>query len=340
MKTYTFWNNKGGTGKTSLCFQTILQYAANHPQERILAIDLCPQANLSEYLLGGLFHGGSANLQNLWTQPAGRRSIGGYFYDHIPSAYMMFAGFSASSYICNPNTCVPNNAHIPINIDLLAGDSYVEELSNSISALASTNIPQGDAYIKVISWIVDFIHAVQDQYATIFIDTNPSFSIYTQMAIAASEKLIIPVTADNSSIRALNNVLALVYGINPNGNQLQNTFTVKMANNNLPLPQIHMVVRNRLTQYMGPASAYSVILSSLNNTTNTLKGAYPNLFSNNFSILDVYDFNTFGQIAFAETKMFSQVNVGYHVINNKRIMANQQGKTSCVNSINQIVARL
>lgn len=51
---YAFWNNKGGTGKTSLSFQTITMYAKIHKKEKILAIDLCPQANLSELLLGGL----------------------------------------------------------------------------------------------------------------------------------------------------------------------------------------------------------------------------------------------------------------------------------------------
>ena len=45
MKVYTFWNNKGGTGKTSLAFQTICHYAIKYPQKKILAIDLCPQAN-------------------------------------------------------------------------------------------------------------------------------------------------------------------------------------------------------------------------------------------------------------------------------------------------------
>ena len=51
---YAFWNNKGGTGKTSLAFQSIALYAEKHPEQRILAIDLCPQANLSELMLGGL----------------------------------------------------------------------------------------------------------------------------------------------------------------------------------------------------------------------------------------------------------------------------------------------
>ncbi len=29
--TYAFWNNKGGTGKTSIAFQTIALYAEKHP---------------------------------------------------------------------------------------------------------------------------------------------------------------------------------------------------------------------------------------------------------------------------------------------------------------------
>ena len=54
MEIYAFWNNKGGTGKTSLAFQTICHYANKYPEKRILSIDVCPQANLSELFLGGL----------------------------------------------------------------------------------------------------------------------------------------------------------------------------------------------------------------------------------------------------------------------------------------------
>ena len=62
MITYGTWTNKGGTGKTTLTFQMICYYAKNHPTKKILAIDVCPQANLSELLLGGLEGNGSDNL--------------------------------------------------------------------------------------------------------------------------------------------------------------------------------------------------------------------------------------------------------------------------------------
>ena len=32
---YAFWNNKGGTGKTSLCFQTITEYAINLARDAV-----------------------------------------------------------------------------------------------------------------------------------------------------------------------------------------------------------------------------------------------------------------------------------------------------------------
>lgn len=341
MKTYTFWNNKGGTGKTSLCFQTTMQYAIGHPDENILIVDMCPQANLSEILLGGMLGNGSFNLEQLWVRPAGRCSIAGYFYDHLPSAHVMFPGFNAHHYICIPSNYNPN---IPRNISLVAGDSYVELLTNYISAQASTILPNTNAYISIVRWLVDFLQslAANNEYQTVFIDTNPSFSIYTQMAIACADELIIPVTADDSSIRALNNVLALVYGISPNANNIQYTFNAQMtAPGGMPLPKINSVIRNRLTQYMRrPASAYSAVLDSITGLANNLRGLYPAYFSRNFAIFDVRDFNTVGQIAFAEAKMFSQINAGYHRIGRRRIQANQRFITDCINAINPIVNNL
>ena len=75
---YGFWNNKGGTGKTSLAFQVICRYAHQHPDKHVLAVDMCPQANMSELFLGGLTQKGSKTLlQRHGLVP--RCSIGGYF---------------------------------------------------------------------------------------------------------------------------------------------------------------------------------------------------------------------------------------------------------------------
>ena len=47
---------------------------------------------------------------------------------------------------------------------------------------------------------------------TVFIDTNPAFSVYTELAVAAADKLITPVNSDDFSRAAVNAMLANVYG--------------------------------------------------------------------------------------------------------------------------------
>ena len=53
MERIIFWNNKGGTGKTSLAFQIICEYALQNLAKKILVKDVCPQSKLSELFLGG-----------------------------------------------------------------------------------------------------------------------------------------------------------------------------------------------------------------------------------------------------------------------------------------------
>jgi len=52
MATYALWNNKGGVGKSYVSFQIACPYARSHPDDRVLMIDMCPQANCSSMLLG------------------------------------------------------------------------------------------------------------------------------------------------------------------------------------------------------------------------------------------------------------------------------------------------
>jgi cellulose biosynthesis protein BcsQ len=57
MAIYALWNNKGGVGKSYLTFQMACEYARLHRDQKVLVIDLCPQANASSMLLGGMERG-------------------------------------------------------------------------------------------------------------------------------------------------------------------------------------------------------------------------------------------------------------------------------------------
>ncbi|MBW3086990.1 hypothetical protein KEM60_03220 [Austwickia sp. TVS 96-490-7B] len=244
MLTYAYWNNKGGTGKTSLCFQSLTAYADKHPTERILAIDVCPQANLSELLLGGLSYNGSSKLLELQAENP-RRTIGGYFEHRLPAPFSP-PSINAKQYICQPFT---SNDQIPKNIDLIAGDPLLELQSTAMSSLANTLIPGRDVWLAIIDWIRDLIDSMQDAYDLVFIDTNPSFSIYTQVALSSTDRLILPVTADDSSRRAIQNAFSLIYGLRlPSHIYLQYAFATKLSNAGRSLPKVHLIAKNRLTQ--------------------------------------------------------------------------------------------
>ncbi len=113
-----------------------------------------------------------------------------------------------------------------------------------------------------------------------FIDANPSFSIYTQIALAAADRLILPVMADDSSRRAIQNAFSLVYGIKlPSEIYTRYAFATRLEKEGRQLPQVHAIVKNRLTQYMGPATAYDAVLRSMQEDVENLLKAQPHRFT-------------------------------------------------------------
>ena len=259
MLKYSFWNNKGGTGKTSLAFQAVTMFAESKTDKRVLVVDLCPQANLSELLLGGLVGKGSENLKKIQNESP-RRSIGGYFQERLPAPYSM-PNVDPYNYICQPSSF---NQNISENIDLIAGDALVELQSNAITTLANTQIPGTNTWMSIIDWLSDLIDKVEDKYDYLFVDANPSFSVYTQIGIAATDRMVLPVMADDSSRRAVQNAIALVQGINlPSGIYKQHNFASQLKLANRTPPKFHLFPKNRLTQYMGAASAYHAVLTEI-----------------------------------------------------------------------------
>ncbi|GIN12523.1 ParA family protein [Bacillus sp. FSL K6-6483] len=340
MKNYIFWNNKGGTGKTSLAFQSICSFADKYQSKRILAIDLCPQANLSELFLGGLIGKGGKNLQSLHNSNP-RRSIGGYFEQRLPSPFSL-PNIKEKEYICHPKDY---NELIPNNVDLLAGDQIVELQSNAIATLANTQIPGTNTFLNVIDWLTDFIELSSENYDYCFIDANPSFSIYTQIALSAADNLIIPVMADDSSRRAVMNMFALVHNINVSSNINYDSFTFpsKLTSAGRKLPKVHLIVKNRQTQYMGPASAYSSVLRFIDNDINSILFTNKNIFtfdSLDNGIVDIKDFGTTGVVAFAEGAPLSKVRVGKHLIEDKEVQVRKDYLNKCIEQIDELVMKL
>lgn len=336
---YAFWNNKGGTGKTSLAFQSIARYAEKHPTKKILAIDLCPQANLSELMLGGLNFGGSEKLlERHGCVP--RCSIGGYFQLRLPSPYAP-PKFEARDFITHPHEY---NQAVPNNVDLVCGDPLLELQANAVNTLANQNIPGTNAWIAVIDWLKDFLEQVESEYDVVFMDCNPSFSLYTQIALASAERIVLPVMADDSSRRAIQNAFSLIFGLKlPSEIYASYAFATKLQQANRPLPKVHLIVRNRITQYMGSASAYAAVLNAIHADIKTLLKTHGDIFT--FQKVDtgfaeIRDFQTTGVVAFAKGLPFSQLRAGKQSINGHRVQVKQEYLDNSKAAIEGLVDKL
>lgn len=271
---YSIWNNKGGVGKSYLTFQIAAEYAKTNRDKKVLIIDACPQANSSSMLLGGIMDGETVLNQIHLKTP--RATISGYIEDRIFSPYANpQTGANYATQVSQYNNQIPGNLY------LVVGDDQLEIQSSRVTA-ATFPGPQ-DAWRIVHGWISDLINDISISWnkapITVFIDCNPSFSIYTELALSASDRLIVPFSADGSSKRAVRAVLSLVFGVRRQTGQQQSEFFLNSQRFRMSLPKIYMYVGNRLTQAnQTSAAAFRSVVNDIGDEIYAVWQANSNLF--------------------------------------------------------------
>ena len=269
-KKYAVWNNKGGVGKTSLSFIIATQYARDYPEQEVVVVDMCPQANLSEILLGGA--DGSKVVTVLIEQ---NKTVGAYINKRISSPHKRLSIQDELAHLVQPSTY---NKQIPSNLYLACGDPNLEIQAQVINQIGAQDLPV-DCWRNVRLWLRDFIEGCDSKFKNpiFFIDCNPSFSAYTELAMAAANRLIIPCTSDGSSARAIDNIASLLYGIDQSHNIMN--YANKAKKHEIRLPLIHTVVFNRSTQYNKKASkAFDAMNKEIINRMNRLQEKNPSCF--------------------------------------------------------------
>ncbi|MGH6973223.1 MAG: ParA family protein [Stellaceae bacterium] len=160
-------NMKGGVGKTTLSFN-LAWYAAYKADKRVLVVDLDPQSNASQYLMGARSYlqyvradrGTIVNLLEQFSAPIGSRKA--------PN------GISADDLIVNIRNW--NNAG---RIDLLP---------SRLELAWTLKNPTSKDHL-----LAKFLGEVEDQYDLILIDCAPTESILTLSAYRASRYVLVPV---------------------------------------------------------------------------------------------------------------------------------------------------
>ena len=354
-KNFAVWNNKGGVGKSTITFHLSSRYAETHPDEDVLVIDMCPQANVSMMLLGGGSTGEQTVLSYCTQQTP--TTVVGYISQELTNAQGTVS-LIPSNYYIRVNR---HNNNMPNNLYLLCGDGNLEPIASAIFGYSNMPpiVPGDEPWVRVHNIIRKFIGLFAaerenvNRNITVFIDTNPAFGVYTELAIAAADELICPVNADDSSRTATNAMMILLHGSNPPHPVYGSwTFAAKAHQYNIPLPKIHLIVGNRFTQYSGAATAFKAMSDA---TAQQLYGIYqqnPHYFTpstrqinsvrdfrDEYSV-SLRDFNTSGVVAAHEGNLLSRMNSGAHNVYGQSVTLDVRRINDCLQAVNEVINKL
>jgi cellulose biosynthesis protein BcsQ len=350
IRSYAIWNNKGGVGKSTIAFHLASRYAEAHPKINVLVIDLCPQSNSSMMLLGGGTSGENHVLD--FCTEATPKTVVGYLSKVISGG--------SGAPLPDPFDFIVKvhsfNNQMPENLYLLCGDGNLEPMAPAISGAAAA--PALTPTVQPWKWIhrifSEFIASVGTKSNNtkwmVFIDTNPSFSIYTELAISAAERLVTPVNADDSSRVATNAMFILLHGQTPPHPIYGSwTFAAQAQRHGLPIPKIHVIVGNRLTQYEGAATAFRALSDATADTLYAAFQKHPNYFTSpkkkpktidefraTYSVA-LRDFNTAGVVSAHLGRPLSKMAQGYYEIHGTKVQVNADRVSECSLALDQLV---
>ena len=186
----TFFNNKGGVGKTSLVYH--MAWMLSELGYRVLACDLDPQANLSAAFLD------EDRLESLFDP----------IEDNPCSA--------STIYRCvRPLTEVgdlqhPDLLHITEHLSLIPGDLSLAGFEDNLStewpgALGSSNLYRPFRVLTAFSTIMQ--QGAQQMDATVILaDVGPNLGAINRSALIATDCVIVPLGADLFSLQGLRNL--------------------------------------------------------------------------------------------------------------------------------------
>lgn len=189
MRTRVVFNQKGGVGKSSITVN--LAAISAYQGLKTLVIDLDPQANSSQYLLGddATYSADKPalepNIENYFEEVLGTQQSKGLLSNAIGSILKSRSKGLESFIHQSPFK----------NLDVIPA-------SPSLGALAHALESKHKIYK-----LRDALQQLNGQYDRVFIDTPPAFNFFTLSALIASDRVLIPFDCDVFSKRALQTLI-------------------------------------------------------------------------------------------------------------------------------------
>jgi cellulose biosynthesis protein BcsQ len=346
-KSYVLWNNKGGVGKSTITFHVASVYAEKNPDRDVIVVDMCPQANSSSMLMGG-GKKSEKKLQELISKNEPQSVVG-----YITEATLK-GDAPMKNYITKLNSINPN---LTDNMYLISGDGNLELIAPLLSerAAATPLSAIDNPWIKIHSIVRKMTNKrlSEERPCTFFIDTNPSFSIYTQLAIVGGQKLLVPINADDSSIFAITGLFNLIWGTSEaHPIYGKYTFASKAKKHGFKLPQISFLLGNRFTQKKGAAHAFKALSNEAITKMYEEYEKNPDKFEaaseaiNNIEdfeklySIELRDFNSAGVVAANQGIPLSKMVKNIYKVYGEKIQVAKTQRDLCKDAIETLVAKL
>jgi chromosome partitioning protein len=178
----TFFNNKGGVGKTMLAYH--VAWMLSELGRTVLVIDLDPQANLTASFLG------DDRVEQLWER--GQTAYG--------SLAPLFEGEGG---IADPHV-----EDIASNLKLVAGDLLLSGTEQQLSLAWPGSLEGQPRDLRVMAAFSNIAQrAAESSYADIIlVDVGPNLGAINRAAMTASDHVVIPMRPDLYSLQGLRNL--------------------------------------------------------------------------------------------------------------------------------------
>jgi cellulose biosynthesis protein BcsQ len=185
----TFFNNKGGVGKTSLVFH--VAWMLSEMGKRVVAIDLDPQANLTSAFLT------EDDLEALWDPPSPAQTGTTIFECVRPLTEV-------------GDILAPQTQRINSRLHLVPGDLALAGFEDTLSQEWPKALDSGSHYrsFRILSsfWQVAQQAAEQHSADIILADVGPNLGAINRSALIATDHVVIPLAADLFSLQGLRNL--------------------------------------------------------------------------------------------------------------------------------------
>lgn len=206
MKIISLFNNKGGVGKSTLCYH--LGCALGELGKRVLLIDLDPQCNLT---ISGMFE---EELHRLWKgeddfiddydAAAKRRGLD----EVISSPRSIHFLLKPVEDGLNELENYPPVIKLYENVHLIPGRLSIHKYENKIAERWSSLYQSDNLGIRTITDIrrICEVYNSLNEYDYVLIDTSPSLGILNKVIISTVDGFIIPTFPDMFSIYGIRNI--------------------------------------------------------------------------------------------------------------------------------------